>query len=200
MTALFGREDAAGGLRAGLLLLVVLGVAGSALALAYERHWHSAWQLAPWITLGVITVAAVALAVRPSAATVWLARAVAVLAIVSAALGVWQHIDANYNVADHDHHDHGAAATPASDDHHGATETASDDHHHDDADASDDDHHAAMATPTPASAESGPSLADAMSGAAGHAPVPAALAVMPVGLALGLATIGLGGRRRASSA
>ena len=208
MTALFGQEGAAGGLRAGLLLLVALGVAGSALALAYERHWHSAWQLAPWITLGVITVAAVALAVRPAATTIWLARAVAVLAIVSAALGVWQHIDANYNVADHAHHDHGAAATPTSDDHHNATETpsddhhhddaeTSDDHHHDDADASDDDHHAATATPTPASAESGPSLADAMSGAAGHAPVPAALAIMPVGLALGLATIGLRGRRRA---
>ena len=80
-------DNATGGLRAGLLLLVGLGVAGTALTLAYERHWLSAWQFAPWITLGIISVAAVALVVRQTAATVWLARAVAVLAIVSAALG-----------------------------------------------------------------------------------------------------------------
>ena len=97
MTTLMGREGAAGGLRAGLLLLVVLGVAGTALALAYERHWQSAWQLAPWITLGIISAGALALVVRPEGATVWLARTVAVLAIVSGALGVWQHFDGNYS-------------------------------------------------------------------------------------------------------
>ena len=101
-------EGAAGGLRAGLLLLVVLGVVGTALALAYERHWQGPWQLAPWIALGIITVAAAAVVVRNTAATVWLARTVAVLAIASSALGVWQHIDANYDagaVSQQDSHD-----------------------------------------------------------------------------------------------
>ena len=51
----------------GLLLLVVLGVVGSALALGYERHWQSTWQLAPWITLGIVSVALVALVVRQTA-------------------------------------------------------------------------------------------------------------------------------------
>ena len=153
-------DGAAGGLRAGLLLLVVLGVVGSALALAYERHWLSPWQLAPWITLGIISAAALALVVRQTTTTVRLARAVAILAIVSAALGVWQHIDANLGedsaAHDHSHHSHGDEEEQA--------------------DAS---------------------MVDVMTGSAGHAPVPAALAIAPVGLALGLATIGLGGRRPA---
>ncbi|MDE2934062.1 MAG: hypothetical protein OXS47_09380 [Chloroflexota bacterium] len=109
---MFGGEGAAGGLRAGLLLLVVLGVVGVALSLAYERHWQGPWQLAPWITLGIVTAATAALMVRPTAARAWLARTVAVLAIASSAIGVWQHVDANYNAGSatqedsHDHHDH----------------------------------------------------------------------------------------------
>ena len=159
---MFRGEGAAGALRAGFILLVALGVAGSGLALAYERHWQGPWQLAPWITLGIVLVATAALMVRPTRAMAWMARTVAVLAIASSAIGVWQHIDANYNVGaegheSHDHHDHS---------------------HGDESD------------------ESGPSMGDVMSGAAGHAPIPAALAIAPAGLALGLATIGLGGRRR----
>lgn len=108
---MFRGEGAAGGLRAGLLLLVVLGIAGVALSLAYERHWQGTWQLAPWITLGIVTTATVALSVRPTAAMAWLARTVAVLAIVSSAVGVWQHADANYNAGsatqEDSHADHG---------------------------------------------------------------------------------------------
>ena len=163
MIATGGGEGAAAGLRAGLLLLVLLGVTGSALALAYERHWLGPWQLAPWIVLGIVTVAAAGLIARPTPATVWLARTVAVLAIVSGAIGVWQHIDANYNA--------GTIAEQGSDDGHG--------HSHGNELKS-----------------TGPSLGDVVSGAAGHAPVPAALSIAPVGLALGLATIGLGGRGR----
>ncbi len=109
---MFGGDGAAGGLRAGLLLLVVLGVAGVALSLAYERHWFGAWQLAPWVTLGIVVAAGVAVVVRPTGATVWLVRTVAVLAVVSSAIGVWQHVDGNLNAGagaegdSHDHHDH----------------------------------------------------------------------------------------------
>ncbi|MCY3883236.1 MAG: hypothetical protein OXG61_14090 [Chloroflexi bacterium] len=160
---MFGGEGAAGGLRAGFVLLVALGVVGSGLALAYERHWQGPWQLAPWVTLGVVLVATAALMVRPTGAMTWLARTVAALAIVSSAIGVWQHIDANY-----------ATGTAAEQDSHG---------HHDHSHGNETD-------------ASGPSMGDVMSGAAGHAPIPAALAIAPAGLALGLATIGLGGRRR----
>ena len=91
-------EGAAGGLRAGLLLLVVLGVVGTALALAFDRHWQSPLQMPAWIVLGIISVAWVALVVRQTRATILLARGVAVLAVVVALLGIWQHTDANYNV------------------------------------------------------------------------------------------------------
>ena len=162
---MFGGEGAAGGLRAGLVLLVALGVVGSGLALAYERHWQGPWQLAPWVTLGIVLVATAALMVRPTGAVAWLARTVAALAIVSSAIGVWQHIDANYATG---------TGTAEEQDSHG---------HH--------DHSHGNETDT-----RGPSMGDVMSGAAGHAPIPAALAIAPAGLALGLATIGLGGRRR----
>ena len=73
----------------------------------------AAWQLAPWVTLGIVIAAGVAVVVRPTAAMVWLARTVAVLAVVSGAIGVWQHIDANLQRGhrarqgdSHDHHDH----------------------------------------------------------------------------------------------
>ena len=221
MTGMFRGDDPAGALRAGLLLLVVLGVVGTAVSLAYERHWTTAWQWAPWITLGVITVATVALIIRQTTVTVWLARAAAVLAIVSSVLGVWQHIDVNLD-PDHDHSDHAHSAAmsaddeqhddegSASDDHHHADdeETASDDHHHaDDEETASDDHHAndeATAPHTDGAAageeaeSSEMSMADVLTGSAGTVPVPAALAIAPVGLALAFATIGLGGRRPSS--
>ena len=172
------RDGAAGGLRTGLLLLVVLGVVGTALTLAYERHWGTTWQLAPWITLGIVSVALVALVVRQTTVTVRLARAVAILAVVSASLGVWQHIDTNL--------DADAAADHRSDD---RETTDGDGHDSDDDETTDGDGH---------DSDDGTSLADVVTGSVGQAPVPAALAIAPVGLALGLATIGLGRARRPS--
>ena len=152
-------EGAAGGLRAGLLLLVVLTVVGTALALAFHHHWGSPLEMLPWIVLGITMVGWIALVARQTRATIWLARGVAVLAIVVAAVGVWQHTDANYNADT-------APSNRAADS--GDEEPAADD----------------------------PSLMDAMTGAVGDAPVPAAMAIVPVGLALALATIGLGGAGR----
>ena len=86
-------------LRAALLLLVVLGVVGTAVMLAYERHWDGTWQLLPWVTLGGVSIAFAALLVRTTLATVWLARVLAVLVIVAAVLGVWRHFDENYTTA-----------------------------------------------------------------------------------------------------
>ena len=207
MTDIVERYDVAARLRAGLHLLTMLGVAGTALALAYERHWESPWQLAPWITLGLIGVATVALAVRQTAVTVRLARVVAVLAIASALLGTWQHVDANLtaDTAGHDHAARRESTTTGADasDHH--EETEGDGHHHDEGKADDGHHHndekssssdghdSAEEKSTPPD----PSFADVILGAVGHAPIPAALSLAPIGLALGLATIGLGGSRAA---
>ena len=154
----------------------------------------------PWIVLGAISVVWIALLVRQTRATIWLARGVAVLAIAVAAAGVWQHTDANYNAdTAAGHH---AADSEDSDD---VETTPSGGHHGDDSDdeagASDGHHsHDEEATATDSSesedAESAspdPSLMDAMTGVVGHAPVPAAMAIVPVGLALALATNGLGG-------
>ena len=221
MTDMADRNGAAARLRAGLLLLVVLGVVGTGLALAYERHWLSPWQLAPWIVIGIVSVATVALVVRQTALTVRLARAVAALAILSAVLGTWQHVDANLN-PDHEGHQHaddGASPmTSAQDSHH--TESAEENgHHHDDEEAEDDGHHhddeetesdghhhddeksSSSDDRDSADKEStspSPSFVDVVIGAVGHAPVPAALSLAPIGLALGLATIGLGGARTAT--
>ena len=81
------QEGTAGTLRAALLLLVALGVVGTALVLAYERHWDGTWQLVPWATLGGVSIALGALLVRTTRATVWFARVLAVLVILAAVLG-----------------------------------------------------------------------------------------------------------------
>ena len=99
MIRIIMQEGTAGTLRAALLLLVALGVVGTALALAYERHWDGTWQLVPWATLGGVSIALGALLVRTTRATVWLARVLAVLVILAAVLGVWRHFDENYSTA-----------------------------------------------------------------------------------------------------
>ena len=86
-------------LRASLLCLVLIGLIGAAVALAYERHWGSYWQLVPWATLGVIFVGLVALALFPSAATRKLAHLIAAATIIASCLGLWQHFDENYRTA-----------------------------------------------------------------------------------------------------
>ena len=205
MTEMVGRDGAAARLRTGLLLLVAVGVVGASLALAYDRHWLSPWQFAPWVVLGIVIAATVALAVRQTSVTVRIARAVAVVALVSALLGAWQHIAANLNPDSHDHqHDDGRQSMSSAQDSDHHEETGGDGHHHDEGKA--DDHHHADDDKSSASAahesaeeeSTPPSLLDVVIGAVGHAPIPAALSLAPIGLALALATIGLAGSRTAS--
>ena len=49
--------------------------------------------------LAAILLSLVALLIRVKPVTIWLARLVAIVTIVSAGLGVWQHFDENYNTA-----------------------------------------------------------------------------------------------------
>ncbi len=84
-------------LRRGFILLAVLGVVGTAVELAMERHWKTAVQLIPWYTLGVIAVGGVLLVARPRRATVWTVRVLMLLVFASAAFGVYEHVCANYD-------------------------------------------------------------------------------------------------------
>lgn len=86
-------------LRRSLILLAVIGVAGTAVELAMERHWKTGVQLIPWYTLAVITLGVVLLVVRPRRVTVRLVRAIVVLVFAAAAFGIFEHVDANYEAA-----------------------------------------------------------------------------------------------------
>ena len=99
MITVIRNEGPAGALRAGVLVLLGLGVVGTAATLAFERHWEGFWQMLPWVTLAVVTVATGALVVRVRKATVMLAKVVAAVAMVMAIVGTWQHFQGNYNTA-----------------------------------------------------------------------------------------------------
>ena len=78
-------------IRWALLLLTVLGLVGTAVQLALERHWAAPWQIAPWAALGGITVALIVLLYSTNSAAVKLARIIAVVVLLVALVGVWQH-------------------------------------------------------------------------------------------------------------
>ncbi len=99
MKKLISRSGKVEGLRAALLALVLLGVIGAAGELALARHWHDWIQMLPWVAVGGICIGLAALATRIAPATIWLARAMAALAVVFAIVGIWQHLAANYDVA-----------------------------------------------------------------------------------------------------
>ncbi|MDQ3699489.1 MAG: hypothetical protein M3442_01040 [Chloroflexota bacterium] len=83
-------------LRRCLIALAALSVAGLAGDLAMLRHWQSAVQLIPWFSLGLAAVAIALLLARPSRGTVWVVRTLSLAVALSAALGVFQHVLANY--------------------------------------------------------------------------------------------------------
>jgi hypothetical protein len=93
------REDAAAPLRRGLLGLAALTTIGITLELITERHWTQPVQLIAWVALALLAVAIVLVLRHRSARQVRGARALAVLVVVSAAVGVWRHIVANYDAA-----------------------------------------------------------------------------------------------------
>ena len=93
------RGQRIGFLRGTLFLLAGVGTIGTAAELALDRHWHDVWQLLPWVALGGIVLALMALLFCRTPATVWLARTCAAVAIAMAVVGVWRHADANYEAA-----------------------------------------------------------------------------------------------------
>lgn len=84
-------------LRRGLLGLAGLTIAGIALELAIERHWTKPSQLIAWAAL-VALAAAVGLLVRAGQSwRVRAAQALAVVVMLSALLGIWEHVEGNHN-------------------------------------------------------------------------------------------------------
>lgn len=83
-------------LRRCLLALVGLSAAGTAVELAMLRHWNGPLQLLPWVALAVVGIAAGLLARRPSRRMVQTVRVLALAVAVSAAAGVYVHVEENY--------------------------------------------------------------------------------------------------------
>lgn len=73
------------------------GVVGTAAELALSRHWNSAVQLIPWYALGGLVLALVLLVAWPGPRALRAARVLAVLVMVTAAFGVFEHVLANYD-------------------------------------------------------------------------------------------------------
>lgn len=84
-------------LRRGLLGLAALTILGIAIELYSERHWTQPVQLIAWAALALTAMAIILLLGRPSARRVRVAQIVAAIVVMSAAVGVWQHIQANYD-------------------------------------------------------------------------------------------------------
>lgn len=85
-------------MRAGVVLLAVVGVLGSAAELASARHWAEPIQLVPWAALGVLVVALLLLAAaRGRGGALAVVRLLAVVVMAASAFGVYEHVAANHD-------------------------------------------------------------------------------------------------------
>lgn len=89
-------------LRRGLLALAAATTLGLALELAAERHWTQPVQWIGWAALGLTLVAVGLLLGRASSARILAARILAAVVVASALLGVWEHIESNYDAGELD--------------------------------------------------------------------------------------------------
>ena len=88
-------------LRRGLLWVAALTTAALAVELAAERHWTQPIQLVAWAALALIG-AAIALVLVATPGRLRVARALLVAVILSAAIGVWEHVESNYDAGELD--------------------------------------------------------------------------------------------------
>jgi hypothetical protein len=90
--------DASGPLlRRGLLALAALTALGLAVELASERHWTQPIQLVAWAALGGLAIAIALVGWSPSRTRLQIARSLAVVVVLSAVLGVGEHVYSNYD-------------------------------------------------------------------------------------------------------
>jgi hypothetical protein len=92
-------EQTVARLRVGLLTLAALIAFGLAVELAMERHWTKPTQWIAWVALVGILASAAMVRWWRSARAREIARALALLVVISAALGVIQHVAGNYDAA-----------------------------------------------------------------------------------------------------
>lgn len=86
-------------LRGGILAIAWLAVVGTGAELALERHWQSLEQGIAWVTLAL---ALIAVALVTGARRVWLARLLAIAVLALSGVGVWRHVNANYEAGELD--------------------------------------------------------------------------------------------------
>lgn len=84
-------------MRRGLRWLASLTLLGLVIELAVERHWTQPSQLIAWVAVAAAALALALVQWHASIGRIRLAQALALLVIVSAAIGIWQHVAANYD-------------------------------------------------------------------------------------------------------
>lgn len=82
--------------RHGLLVLIGASCAGTAVELAFNRHWTERTQLIAWVALPLVAAAAVALARAPGAGTVRAVRLAMAGVLGASLIGVVLHVHGNY--------------------------------------------------------------------------------------------------------
>ncbi len=92
-------SDTASGLRAGLLALSALGIAGTLAELAALRHWDGPQQLVPWFFLAGAGVTLVLAVTRPSRRAVVALRSAGIILAAVGLYGVVVHIVSNMGAA-----------------------------------------------------------------------------------------------------
>ncbi len=84
-------------LRRGLLGLAALTTLGIAIELAIERHWTQPVQFVAWGAVFVLAVAIALVAWQPNRSRVRLAQLLAAAVVLSAGVGIGEHVYANYD-------------------------------------------------------------------------------------------------------
>ncbi len=91
--------DPARGLRSGLLVIALLGAAGTAIELALDRHWGGFYQWLPWPAVGATLIAIALLLARPRPMVVVTVRALCLAVVALGVIGVLRHVISNYETA-----------------------------------------------------------------------------------------------------
>lgn len=82
-----------------LIALAAIGTIGTAVELVLLRHWDDGLQIIPFVALGALGLAIVLVARRPTARSIRVARVLTGAVLVTAAIGVFVHVRANYETA-----------------------------------------------------------------------------------------------------
>ena len=84
-------------MRQGLLGLAALTTVALAVELAVEQPWTQPTQLIAWAALALLALAVGLVWWHPTPRRVRLGQVLAMIVVLSAAVGIWQHVAANYD-------------------------------------------------------------------------------------------------------